>query len=92
MYIILVYDICTDDKGVKILPKVFKTCKKYLTHIQKSIFEGEMTESQILNLKLELDKLIRKDLDSVIVFASRNQRWLKKEFWGMQEKTEFNFL
>jgi|GEM_PF-6887624 len=36
MYIILVYDIVMDDKGKKILPKVYKLCKKYLSHIQNS--------------------------------------------------------
>lgn len=27
MYVILVYDIVTDEEGKKILPKVFKICK-----------------------------------------------------------------
>ena len=39
MYIILTYDIAT----VKI-SKVRKVCKKYLRHIQKSVFEGELNE------------------------------------------------
>lgn len=41
MYAILVYDIVTDDQGKKCLPKVFKICKKYLIHIQNSVFEGK---------------------------------------------------
>ncbi|MCB6367352.1 CRISPR-associated endonuclease Cas2, partial [Intestinibacillus massiliensis] len=52
MYIILVYDIVVDDEGKKILPKVFKCCKKYLSHIQNSVFEGDMTKSLIMALKL----------------------------------------
>ena len=34
--VILVYDIICDEKGRKILPKVFKICKKYLVHIPVS--------------------------------------------------------
>jgi CRISPR-associated protein Cas2 len=94
MYVILVYDINLEDKeGQKVLRNVFKTCKKYLVHIQNSVFEGELLESQAIKLKAELDKYIRESKDSVILFKSRNQRWMEKEFLGMIEddKTD-NFL
>lgn len=94
MYVILVYDINLDDKeGNRVLRNVFKICKKYLVHIQNSVFEGELLESQALKLKSELDEYIREKKDSVILFKSRNQRWMEKEFWGMIEddKTD-NFL
>lgn len=94
MYVILVYDIDLEEKeGQKVLRNVFKICKKYLVHIQNSVFEGELLESQMLKLKAELNKYVRENKDSVIVFKSRNQRWLDKEFLGMIEddKTD-NFL
>lgn len=94
MYVILVYDINLEDKeGQKVLRNVFKTCKKYLIHIQNSVFEGELLESQAIKLKAELDRYIRESKDSVILFKSRNQRWMEKEFLGMIEddKTD-NFL
>ncbi len=94
MYVILVYDINLEDKeGQKILNKVFKACKKYLVHIQNSVFEGELLESQAIKLKAEIDKYIRHDKDSVILFKSRNQKWLEKQFWGKVEKDKTdNFL
>ncbi len=94
MYVILVYDINLEEKeGQKVLRNVYKICKKYLVHIQNSVFEGELLESQMLKLNTELNRYIRDDKDSVIVFKSRNQRWLDKEFLGMIEddKTS-NFL
>lgn len=94
MYVILVYDINLDDKeGNRVLRNVFKICKKYLVHIQNSVFEGDLLESQALKLKSELDEYIREKKDSVILFKSRNQRWMEKEFLGMIEddKTD-NFL
>lgn len=94
MYVILVYDINLENKeGQRVLRNVFKTCKKYLVHIQNSVFEGELLESQAIKLKAELDRYIRDDKDSVILFKSRNQRWLEKEFLGIIEddKTD-NFL
>ncbi len=92
MYVILVYDISGDENGQKVLPKVFKTCKKYLTHIQNSVFEGELSEVQIMRLNKELNEHIRKNLDSVILFKSRSDRWMKKEMWGKQEDATDNFI
>ncbi len=86
MYVILVYDINLEDKeGQKILRNVYKICKKYLVHIQNSVFEGELLESQLMKLKTELKMYIRDDKDSVIVFKSRNQRWMEKIFFGKIE-------
>lgn len=94
MYVILVYDINLEDKkGQKILRNVYKTCKKYLVHIQNSVFEGELLESQLLKLKSELKLYIRNDKDSVIVFKSRNQKWMEKMFFGkIEDDATDNFL
>lgn len=94
MYVILVYDINLEEKeGQKVLRKVFKTCKKYLVHIQNSVFEGELLESQAIKLKAELDQYIREDKDSVILFKSRSQKWLDKEFLGkLEDDKTSNFL
>lgn len=94
MYVILVYDINLDEKeGSRVLTKVYKICKKYLNLIQNSVFEGELLESQVINLKSELDKYIRSTKDSVILFKSRNKRWLDKEFIGMiEEDKTSNFI
>jgi len=82
MYVVLVYDISQEDGGTKVLSQVFKICKKYLHHIQNSVFEGEMSDSQIFSLKAELSTRIRKEFDSVIIFKSRDQKWMEKSFWG----------
>ncbi len=92
MYVILVYDIKSDEGGARTLNKTFKICKKYLTHIQNSVFEGELSESQILKLRMELRSVIRTDRDSLIVFKSRNEKWIPKETWGIQEDMTRNFL
>ena len=92
MYVILVYDILFDDKGRKILPKVFKICKKYLTHIQNSVFEGNLSKANSIAMKKELAQYVRKDKDSVIMFNTRDERWLNKDFLGIEEDKTSNFL
>ena len=92
MYVILVYDIKTDNGRKKVLNRTFKICKKYLCHIQNSVFEGELSEAQIVKLNYEIRKVIRQDIDSVILFKSRNERWLNKEMWGKNEDKTSNFI
>lgn len=86
------YDIIMDESGPKVHRNIFKICKKYLTHIQKSVFEGNLTELNLMKLKSELDRYIRKDKDSLIIFKSRNERWLEKEFMGLVDDKTSNFF
>ena len=92
MYVILVYDISSDENGQRVLNKTFKICKKYLSHIQNSVFEGEISESKIMKLHYELNEVIRENIDSVIIFKSRNERWLDKEMWGIKDDRTNNFI
>ena len=92
MYIILIYDIMADEEGARVSRNIFKICKKYLTHIQKSVFEGNLTQLNYLKLKTELNNYIRQDKDSLIVFKSRSERWLEKEFLGIVDDKTSNFF
>ncbi len=51
MYVILTYDV----KEVRV-SKAMKICRKYLTHVQRSVFEGWLTESTLKRLKRDLEK------------------------------------
>lgn len=92
MYVVLVYDISQSNNGQKRWSHVFKICKKYLTHIQNSVFEGEISKVQLVKLQQELDLFIDKASDSVIIFKSRHERWLDKEFWGKEDEKTSCFL
>jgi CRISPR-associated protein Cas2 len=86
MYLILLYDISLSSDSehkasdAKVLRRVFKACKKYLTHIQDSVFEGELSDAQLFELKMELKKYLRPEKDSCIIFRGRNNIWMSKEF------------
>lgn len=91
MHIILVYDINTEETS-KNLNKIFKISKRYLNHIQNSVFEGNLTDAEFLRFKLEISKYIRNDCDSVIIFKNRNIRFMEKEILGKQEDNISVFL
>lgn len=87
MYIILVYDV--SEKRVN---KMLKLCRKYLHWIQNSVFEGELSETQIEELKYKALKIIDESEDSIIIFKSRNEKWLDKEIIGMERSTLSNII
>ncbi|HCW52777.1 MAG TPA: CRISPR-associated endonuclease Cas2, partial [Clostridium sp.] len=61
-YAFVFYDV--NEKRVQ---KVFKVCKKYLTHYQKSVFRGEMSPSKLIRLKTDLNKVINKSEDFICI-------------------------
>ena len=92
MYVVLVYDISQEKNGARRWSRIFKICKKYLSHIQDSVFEGELSNAQLERFKQELKGYINKELDSVILFKSRQEKWLDKEFWGTEDDCTSFFL
>lgn len=82
MYVILVYDI-----NQKRVGKALKICRKYLMHIQKSVFEGNITELKLRALKEELSHLIDAQVDSVIIYHLDSVKYTKKEQIGVVQST-----
>lgn len=80
MFIILVYDA-----GEKRVAKFHKICKKYLTWVQKSVFEGEISDA---NYKILIDELINimdKEEDSVLIYKFRTKKYYKRESYGIDK-------
>lgn len=86
MYVILVYDV--DSKRVA---KMLKLCRRYLHWIQNSVLEGEITEVKLKELLHEA-KAMMQDHDSLIVFKSRNEKWLDKEVLGAEKNPLENII
>lgn len=87
MYVILVYDC-----GEKRVAKMLKLCRKYLNWIQNSVFEGEISEVKLKELKYLALQIMDIEEDSIIVFSSRQHTWLDKEVIGKELSDVDNFL
>ncbi|MEI8224755.1 MAG: CRISPR-associated endonuclease Cas2 [Bacteroidota bacterium] len=88
MYVILVYDI-----GEKRVGRMLKLCRKYLSWIQNSVFEGEITEVKLKELKIKASMIMEEEnSDSLIIFKTRNEKWLDKEIVGKERGETGNFL
>ncbi len=80
------------DINEKRVQKVFKICKKYLEHYQKSVFMGEITASNIIKLRKELKKIINKKEDFVSIIKMMNEKSFEIESYGNEENEDKDFL
>ncbi len=84
MYIVA-YDIA-DKKRLRLIANI---CIKYLTRVQKSVFEGDLSESQVSILQKELKKQIDKTTDSILIYFLRRSSIKKRIQLGKQIKDSF---
>ena len=66
MFVVFVYDVKQERVG-----KVLKICRKYLTHVQNSVFEGNITPAKLRILKDELKEVLDEHYDSVVIYKFR---------------------
>ncbi len=77
MFVILTYDV-----GAKRNSKVLKECRRYLTHVQKPVFEGFITDKQLLALKNKLKHYIDPESDQIAIYKQGKLKQVEKETIG----------
>ena len=79
-YAFVFYDV--NEKRVQ---KVFKVCKKYLSHFQYSVFRGEITPSLLIKLRSELKGVIDEDEDFICILKLKNDNVYGEEILGSKD-------
>lgn len=79
MYL-LAYDI-SDPKR---LQSVAKICERFLNRLQKSVFEGDLTKSQLYRIEEELKKVINYEEDSIILYEIPSSFKKKRKIYGKE--------
>jgi CRISPR-associated protein Cas2 len=87
MYYILVYDV-----NVKRVAKMLKLMRTYLNHVQNSVFEGELTDAQLAELKDRAKNLMNEEEDSIIIYCVGSKRWSNREVLGIEKGRIDNFV
>ena len=87
MFIILMYDA-----NVKRVSKYLKLMRQYLTHVQKSVFEGEITEGKLRELKHKINKLIEENEDSVIIYKFENTKYTERIDFGLKKPSNKDII
>lgn len=87
MFVILVYDV-----HVKRVAKVLKTCRAYLSWVQNSVFEGEISEAKFKILWKKLEAIIDKDHDSILAYVFETLRYSRQQRLGIRKGGEDQIL
>ena len=80
MFVILAYDI-----NKKRVAKVMKICRKYLVHVQRSSFEGSITEAGLKRLQRELKNVIVPEEDAIVVYELDSCKYVYKSEIGLRD-------
>jgi len=80
MYVIIAYDV-----NVERVNKVKKFLRRYLNWIQNSLFEGELSEADLEEVKLGLNKIINREEDMIVIYKLRTEKAVKREIIGVDK-------
>ena len=81
MFVILTYDVNSKRVG-----KALKICRKYLSHVQKSVFEGNIPEGKLRKLQKELQRVILIEEDTICIYRMDSVKYARKEQIGKIEE------
>ena len=87
MFVLLFYD-----GGEKRLANILKTCRRYLTWVQNSVFEGELSPALLVQLRKDLEKILSPESDSVIIYTWRMERYTERTIIGVEKGRVDSFI
>jgi CRISPR-associated protein Cas2 len=87
IFLILVYDF-----NEKRVAKALKKCRKYLTWVQNSVFEGEISQANYKKLIKELTTIMNKEEDSLIIYNFETMNYFKRESFGLEKNENTQFI
>ncbi len=85
-FCIAVYDV-----NQKRVGKMLKLFRRYLTWVQNSVFEGDLTGAQLKQLQQEADAIL-KDADGVVFYQLRDERYVERIALGVDNTNRSRFL
>ena len=86
MYAVMVYDMEADRTQ-----KALKLGRRYLTHVQNSVLEGEISEGDLATLKNEVDDLLNPS-ESTIIYELSSDTLLNRTVYGDDPTEDQRFL
>lgn len=87
MYVILVYDTAAERN-----PAVLRTCRRYLHHVQRSVFEGSLSTAQVRRLEHDLRAVTDPTYDSILVYTYPPGADPQRRHWGLLQETPSDIL
>lgn len=87
MYVIVVYDTAVQRNA-----QVLRTCRQYLHHVQRSVFEGSLSAAQMRLFHAAIEKVIEPSYDHILVYTFPPGATPQREEWGVDEPAPSDIL
>jgi CRISPR-associated protein Cas2 len=87
VYVIVVYDTLAERN-----PKILRTCRQYLHHIQNSVFEGDLSTAQLKRFRASVQSVIDTSYDSVLVYTFPPGTAPVRDEWGTGQPAPTDIL
>ncbi|WP_328913234.1 MULTISPECIES: CRISPR-associated endonuclease Cas2 [unclassified Streptomyces] len=87
MYVVVVYDTLAERN-----PKILRTCRKYLHHVQRSVFEGQLSDAQLRRFQADVENVLDLGYDSVLVYTFPPGASPQRLEWGAVEPAPTDIL
>ncbi|GGI95155.1 hypothetical protein GCM10011581_35300 [Saccharopolyspora subtropica] len=87
MYTILVYDTATERNAA-----ILRTCRKYLHHMQNSVFEGQLSPAQLVRLEHEIRHHADPQYDHILVYTFPPGTTPHRQAWAKPDDRPHNIL
>lgn len=85
-YVIVVYDVQAERTT-----KFLKYLRRYLTHVQNSVFEGELTEGTLEEVTTALESMLEPE-ESVMVYRMSSEKYVDRAVFGEDPMEDDQFL
>ena len=86
VYVIVVYDFEAERTR-----KPKKLLRRYLNHVQNSVFEGQITVGELDDIKTQLDSMT-KSHESAMVYKTGTEEYLERYIFGEDPTDELQFI
>jgi len=80
MFVVIAYDV-----NVERVNKVKKFLRRYLNWVQNSLFEGELSEADLEEVKMGLKRIINEEEDMIVIYKLRTEKAMKREIIGFDK-------
>lgn len=86
VYIVVVYDMEADRTR-----KMLTFLRRYLTHVQNSVFEGDVTEGDLEKIRAGVDELLNPG-ESTIIYCVSSEKLVERTVFGDDPAADNQFL
>lgn len=86
VYVVIVYDVEADRTR-----RFLKLLRRYLVHVQNSVFEGDITEGTLEELQCQLQSMLNEG-ESIIVYEMSSEKWVDRTVYGEDPAEDSQFI